>query len=138
MATPHVAGVCGLIKSVNPNIPWSQLKQVLLNSVDHIPSMAGRTVTGGRLNAFFAIATPDTVPPGQIANLGTTDPGSNTMGLTWTATGDDGNVGTANAYEVRYSLAPIDNTNWPSATRAGNEPTPGVAEARRRWKSATC
>lgn len=127
MATPHVAGVCGLIKSVNPNIPWSQLKQVLLNSVDHIPSMAGRTVTGGRLNAFFAIATPDTVPPGQIANLGTTDPGSNTMGLTWTATGDDGNVGTANAYEVRYSLAPIDNTNWPSATRAGNEPTPGVA-----------
>ncbi|MBZ5637382.1 MAG: choice-of-anchor D domain-containing protein [Acidobacteriia bacterium] len=49
------------------------------------------------------------------------------MGLTWTATGDDGNVGTASYYEVRYSASAISEANWASATRAGNEPTPQVA-----------
>ncbi|MBZ5640818.1 MAG: choice-of-anchor D domain-containing protein [Acidobacteriia bacterium] len=49
------------------------------------------------------------------------------MGLTWTATGDDGIVGTASYYEVRYSTSSITEANWASATRAGNEPTPQVS-----------
>ena len=95
--------------------------------MDHIPAMAGKCVSNGRLNAFFAIAEPDTVPPGMINDLATTDPGSNTMGLTWTATGDDGLVGTATYYEVRYSTSTITSGNWDSAMRAGNEPTPQVS-----------
>ena len=125
MATPHTAGVCALIKAVNPSVPIAQIKQVLLNATDPIPAMAGKCVSGGRLNAFFAIAEPDIDPPGMIADLATIDPSSNTMGLTWTATGDDGDVGTATYYEVRFSTSPIDGLNWASATRAGNEPEPG-------------
>jgi len=128
MATPHVAGAYALALSVSvPGIPVAQVKNILLSSVDHIPAMAGKCVSNGRLNIFFAIAEPDTTPPGMIDNLATTDPSSNTMGLTWTATGDDGAVGTANSYEVRYSTVVIDGTNWATATRAGNEPAPGPA-----------
>ena len=129
MATPHVAGVTALIRSVSPNIPVAQLKAVLLNAADDVPSMAGITVTGGRLNAFFAIAEPDEIAPGMISDLATSDPGSNTMVLSWTATGDDGGTGTAAQYEVRYSTTPIDDANFALATRAGSEPAPGPAGA---------
>ncbi len=127
MATPHVSGACALIRSISPNIPVAQMKSVLLNSVDHIASMQGLVVSSGRLNAFFAIAEPDDVPPGAVVNLAASDPGSNTMGLTWTAPGDDGLTGTATYYEVRYSLSPIDEGNFAAAERAGNEPVPAVA-----------
>ncbi|MBD3867002.1 MAG: S8 family serine peptidase [Acidobacteria bacterium] len=129
MATPHVAGVTALIRSVSPDIPMAQLKTVLLNSADPIPSMDGITVSGARLNAFFAIAEPDNVAPGQVDDLATENPSSNALGLTWTATGDDGNVGTANFYQVRYSTAVIDDTNFDAASLASGAPNPGPAGA---------
>jgi subtilisin family serine protease len=129
MATPHVSGVAALVRSLNPAIPAAQVKQTILNHVDPKPSMAGITVTGGRLNAFFSIATPDTDPPAAITDLATNNPGSNTMGLSWTAVGDDGMTGTATFYQVRYSTSPIDEMSWAAATRAGNEPNPGPAGA---------
>ena len=124
MATPHVSGVAALIRAVSPGIPVSQLKSVILNSVDLKPSMNGITTSGGRLNAFFSIATPDTDPPDAVNDLAAVNPGSNTMGLTWTAPGDDGSTGTATFYQVRYSTSPIDDMNFGAATRAGNEPNP--------------
>lgn len=45
----------------------------------------------------------------------------------WTAPGDDGSVGTAAQYDVRYSAAPITAANWNSATQATGEPAPRVA-----------
>ncbi len=129
MATPHVSGTCALIRSVSPHIPVAQLKNVLLNAVDHIPSMNGKVSSNGRLNAFFAIAEPDDTAPGAVADLATENPGSNTMGLRWTATGDDGNVGTATYYEIRFSKDPITTANFELATRAGNEPAPAPAGA---------
>ncbi len=127
MATPHVSGTCALIRSVSPHIPVAQLKNVLLNAVDHIPAVNGKVFSNGRLNAFFAIAEPDDVAPGQIGNLATESPGSNTMGLRWTATGDDGAVGTATYYEIRFSKDPLTEANFELAPRAGNEPTPTPA-----------
>ena len=47
--------------------------------------------------------------------------------LTWTAPGDDGNVGTASAYDVRYNTVPINATNWNSSTQVQNEPAPKPA-----------
>jgi len=51
MATPHVSGVAALAVSVDPTLTVPQLKEALLASVDKIPSLTGKTVTGGRLNA---------------------------------------------------------------------------------------
>jgi len=126
MATPHVAGAYALVLSVSaPAIPVAQVKNILMNSAVDIPALAGKCVSNGRLNIFFAIAEPDTTNPGMINDLAPIDPTSNTIGLTWTAPGDDGNVGRANSYEVRYSTSTITEGSWAAATRAGNEPTPG-------------
>ena len=55
MATPHVSGVAALVLAINPTISVTDLKAVILDSADKISSLAGKTVTGGRLNAFKAL-----------------------------------------------------------------------------------
>jgi thermitase len=55
MATPIVAGVAALVLSVDPKISVDDLRSRLLNSVDNIPSLNGKTATGGRINAAKAV-----------------------------------------------------------------------------------
>ena len=55
MATPQVSGVAALVLAINPTISVTDLKAVILDSADKISSLAGKTVTGGRLNAFKAL-----------------------------------------------------------------------------------
>jgi len=131
MATPHVAGVVGLAMGRFPAVPALQIKTLLLHAVDARASLAGKCLTGGRLNAFMTIAEPDSLPPGSIANLSTSDAGSNSIRLAWTATGDDGNTGRATKYEIRYSTALITAGNFGSATLVLGSPDPkpaGTAE----------
>jgi hypothetical protein len=47
--------------------------------------------------------------------------------LTWTAPGDDGSVGQATQYNLRYSTTALSEQNWSSATEAGALPTPEPA-----------
>ncbi len=49
MATPHVSGAAALVLS-RCTLSTANLKANLMNNVDQISSLAGRTVTGGRLN----------------------------------------------------------------------------------------
>ena len=67
MACPHVAGAAALIKAHYPTMTSEGLKARLLGGVDPIPSMAGKTVSEGRLNVFNSLSL-DNVPP--IANAG--------------------------------------------------------------------
>jgi chitodextrinase len=46
--------------------------------------------------------------------------------LTWTAPGDDGMIGTAAQYDLRYSTSAITAANFGSATRFTSTPTPGA------------
>src|SRR3989442_2419098 len=54
MATPHVSGAAVLVLS-KCALNTASLKTLLLNNVDPIPSLAGRTVTGRRLHRNQAI-----------------------------------------------------------------------------------
>jgi subtilisin family serine protease len=59
MATPHVAGAAALILSKATTLTVAELKAAILNNTDPLPSLAGRTTSGGRLNVFKACnATP--------------------------------------------------------------------------------
>lgn len=50
MACPHVAGAAALYWSAHPEKHWKDVKDAILNSVKRIPSLEGKTLTGGKLN----------------------------------------------------------------------------------------
>ena len=50
MACPHVAGAMALLISVQPNLTPAEAKQILMASIDPVAGLAGKVLTGGRLN----------------------------------------------------------------------------------------
>jgi hypothetical protein len=51
----HVVGVAALLKTVHPEWSYQQLKDRILSTVDPLAEFAGKTLTGGRLNAANAL-----------------------------------------------------------------------------------
>jgi hypothetical protein len=56
-------------------------------------------------------------------------PTTNTITIRWTAPGDDGTVGKAYRYDIRYSTSAITAANWDQANRAVAMPLPGTPGA---------
>jgi len=129
MATPHVSGTIALVLTEAPLMTPAQVKALLLATADRVPSLQGK-VASGRLNAYSALAALDATPPGAISDLRVDETGSNTVTLTWTAVGDDGDVGTAAAYDVRYADIPIRPSNFDRAARVEDCPAPGAPGTR--------
>lgn len=123
MATPHVTGAVALIAAKYPDLSLAQIKQRIITGVDPLSDQAKSTATNGRLN-LLNILEEDTVAPAPVSDLAVTGLLLTQMELTWTATGDDGVTGTANAYDLRFSNAPITPENWEDATQANGEPKP--------------
>ena len=95
---------------------------------------------------YFALKTADEVPnwsgisnmaefttgdeqdaPAVIADLNVTNTAPTSLTIGWTAPGDDGNSGTASAYDIRYATWPITSANWGAATQILDEPSPNAA-----------
>jgi len=55
MAAPVVSGLAGLIWSLSPDISYLEVKNIILNTVDRLPSLDGKVLTGGRVNAYKAL-----------------------------------------------------------------------------------
>lgn len=55
MACPHVAGLAALLLSENPKLSAVELKRIIMDTVDPVASLQGKTVTGGRINALRAL-----------------------------------------------------------------------------------
>ena len=66
------------------------------------------------------------MPPGTITTLVATNPATSSVKLTWTAPGDDGSIGTATQYDIRYATVTITDANWNNAVRCVNTPAPGI------------
>ncbi|MFN3596883.1 MAG: M36 family metallopeptidase [Rubricoccaceae bacterium] len=95
-----------------------------------IGASEGATSTNADNTESFA--EPETIPPAAITDLEAI-PNGDYVTLAFTATGDDGTVGTAAVYEVRYAATPIETPeDWAAATRyTGALPAPrasGTAE----------
>jgi subtilisin family serine protease len=63
MATPHVAGAAALLFSLKPSATVTEVRRGLLASAAPLASLAGRTTSGGRLDAAAALDLFDAIPP---------------------------------------------------------------------------
>jgi len=54
-STPHVAGVAALLHDLHPDWTYTQVIDQILSTGDPSPSLQGKTVSGGRLNAAAAL-----------------------------------------------------------------------------------
>ncbi|MBK5268489.1 MAG: S8 family serine peptidase, partial [Acidimicrobiia bacterium] len=70
-SSPLVAGVAGLVLSLRPGSPPEEVIDLILAGVDSLPSLTGKTKTGGRLNAGATVFAA-TGPVASIS-LSTTD-----------------------------------------------------------------
>ncbi len=119
MATPHVAGAVGYLASIFPNETVAQRKSRILYGGDSKASLAGRTVTGRRLNLYGSYSY---TPPAQTSITVTSPNGGEVWmigtahNITWTSTG------TVGAVEIHYSRD--SGENWTSID--SNETNDGV------------
>ena len=107
----------------------NKMIKLILNAGTPVPDSNGfwRSMPGTCSNVACHAGAPftphwytDTVAPGNTINLATvasTEPG--TVGLTWTAPGDDSTLdGTAYRYDLRYSTSSITAGTFDAATEA--------------------
>ncbi len=76
MATPHVAGLAGLLLSVNPNLTVAELRNAILSTVDRKASLSGKVSSGGRINARAALAS---VVPNSTVSINKVGAGTGTV-----------------------------------------------------------
>jgi hypothetical protein len=80
------------------------------------------TVAGGSVSD-------DETAPAQVSDLATGTITQTSIQLNWTASGDDGNQGTATSYDLRYSTSTITEANFLSALPVSNPPQPKASGA---------
>jgi subtilisin family serine protease len=105
MATPHVSGAAALVWGANPSLSHYCVKAQVLSTVDPVPALEGKMLTGGRLNLNNALLCDPTdlqvLPaPGMGFSPGTWnidvgDPGVITAYVTACCTAEDAAVATS-------------------------------------------
>jgi subtilisin family serine protease len=70
MAAPHVSGLAGLVKAVNPNYTNLQIKDAILKNVDVESALRGKISTGGRINASKTLSGIGPTPPPALSVTG--------------------------------------------------------------------
>src|SRR3989338_4130451 len=80
MATPHVAGLAGLIKALNPELINTDIKNIILNNVDVKASLSGKVVSAGRINAYKSLSAVWPITPSGLSAIADS---SGQINLTW-------------------------------------------------------
>ncbi len=73
---------------------------------------------------------PGSIPPAAVSDLAVTQLTETQVIVEWTTPGDDGLIGRADRYELRYGIAPIDEVSFSSALLVSTAPpnVPGTPE----------
>ncbi len=103
MATPHVTGAAALYAAANPGATAAQIKSAILASATPTASLAGRTVTGGRLNIGTLLGIDGPITPSlSISDRTASEGNSGSTAFTFTVAL---NVPSATAITVDYATA---------------------------------
>ncbi len=103
----YVGGVAALLKTIHPEWNYQQLKDRILSTVEPSAALAGKTVTGGRLNAASALAETSI----HVSDPSITETNSGTSQVVFTVTRLGDIVGTTN----------VDWTTTSGTAIAGND-----------------
>ncbi|MFN8548525.1 MAG: fibronectin type III domain-containing protein [Candidatus Eisenbacteria bacterium] len=123
--TPQASGQpeSFVLSGLNPATTY----YVALKVGDEVPNWSGVSNSPSGTTG----STGDVTAPAQIADLVVIERQVDRLRLRWTASGDDGQSGTAHHVEMRRSTSPITVSNWSQATIVSGVPTPspsGVQE----------
>lgn len=103
MATPHVTGAIALYASKFPDASAEQIRNAILATATPTTSLAGRTVTGGRLNVSAALDYNSTPTPSlSISDATVVEGNSGTQTATFTVTLS---AASASTVTVNYATA---------------------------------
>jgi Tol biopolymer transport system component len=115
--TPKPAGAQELKELAGlPNGTW----YFAIKSADEIPNWSA-------LSNVVHATVADLVAPGRVTDLAISAASVTSLTLTWTAPGNDGNVGRAVAYDLRQAAAPITEGSWGDAVSVTGVPAPDSA-----------
>jgi subtilisin family serine protease len=142
MAAPHVAGAAALLWAQEPVMSPDLVKSTLLSSVDPLPALEGKTVSGGRLNVYRALGGSPPFPPNPYAGpeipVNTTtasvqdraaiapDPGGG-FTVAWQSSGQDGDGLGVYARRFDAAGAPLGGEIPVNLTTPGNQGAPAIA-----------
>ncbi len=103
-SAPMVTGAAALVWAWQPWRSYSDIVDMLGAGIGQDPSLRGTTLTGGCLHFGKLLHTArfDTIPPAPVLDLRTSRVPGSTAILVFTASGEDGRVGRAQAYDVRW------------------------------------
>ena len=125
-ASPHVAGIGGLIVAASPTSSVAQIKARILGGAvsDHFASSL--CLTGGRVSAAISLK-PDATPPESLSDFHLAAVTRSTVLVNWTAVGDDGTSGKAAYYDIRWSTSPITTQSFEDAIQLDDTRVPLAA-----------
>lgn len=126
MATPHVAGVAALLWSWDSSLTPGEVKYRILGGTEYKLSFSNNCLSQGRLSAARVFGS-DFTAPNPVVDLAIDAVDYDRVVLSFTATGDNGNTGTARFYDIRYSHSIISESNWEMANRVRDLPLPAGA-----------
>jgi subtilisin family serine protease len=125
MAVPHVVGACALLRSRHATDSYVQIIHRLLSATDPLPSLAGKCISGGRLNLQRALVASDQ----PVISLSELDPealetGANPGVIRFHRTGDP-----SQAIEVRWTFSGTASNGLDFQQLPETSPFPAGAQA---------
>ena len=119
-AAPYVSGAAALVLAAHPAASTAQLRTALLASADPRPGLAGRVVSGGRLNIAAALVSVPPAAPGPAVFSAAAAPQAGAVRLAGLVTPREGPA----AYFFEYGPTPAYGSTTPTRPLApALEPT---------------